>query len=418
MHHIYTKIFLSLSFCLLGAVIIFNYLIDPYDIYTHDIIKIKKHIVYSSLRMHKAYSVSTLKPKTIIAGSSRTQQGYNPANELLLHKPVYNMGLVLTNIYETYRYIQHASAQGKLKQLFLTLDLFSFNAMLPNRSDFNENYFAVSKDGKYQTDWRHPHLFGLLSFGALSASSRTILLANESRKPLIDRNGMQNQGSLHRAIMSLGHRASSLMIEKQFAKFVLFPAPSKEFRFINPHTQLSSYKIFRDLLTLCHNKNIETYIIINPTHARFQELYYLRGLWDRYESWKKQLAEINHAVASKQNTPAFDIWDFTGYNSVTTEKVPASKTQAMKFFWESVHFKPHTGNIVLSKVLSKITPDKVSDFGTKLTINNIDKHLVSIRTQRQHYIKSNQNELQGLYSAMKETDAYFSKLKLRLKSQQ
>jgi hypothetical protein len=391
----------------------FNYLIDPYDIYQADLVDLKKHVAFKTLRMHKAHAVSRLKPKTIIIGSSRTHQGFNPDMEILPYKPAYNLGLVRSNVHEIYRYVQHTAAQNNLKQLFITLDLFSFNAMLRPRGDFDERRLSMTIDGYNQDTTTADFLSSLLSFSALKASFNTIADRNTTDKPLTDRNGLHNQLALSNEIMKQGHRKSTRKIEDQFAGAILFPEPAKQFRFRKnkDDATATAFDIFRDLINFCHEKNIDTYIALNPTHARMFEVFYQRGLWNEFEEWKRNITRINAEVASTRNVDAFPLWDFAAHNSVTMDHMPSSEEKKMeaRYFWEATHFKINVGELMIRKMLNYKNKDQIEpvDFGVLLNEKNLDQHLMVIRKAREDYAQTHAEDLKDLLASMKEINEQF-----------
>ena len=395
----------------------FNYIIDPYDIYRAQIVTLKKHIPYGTLRLHKAHAISRVKPQTLISGSSRTQQGFDPESQNFQYKPVYNMGIVRTNIYETYRYIQHAAAKNNIKQLFLTLDLFSFNANLRPRSDFEEERLSVTKDGYSQNNIHSDLLSSLLSFSAIKASLSTIVDKDLIDKPIIDLNGMRNQQALYNEIMKYGHRKSAQIIETQFASAILFPPPTKSFSFNDKINNTTTFDIFEKLIEFCHNNDIETYIALNPSHARMYEVYYQRGLWNQFEDWKRNLLKINTKVSKRLKKPPYPLWDFTGYNQITTEPLPSIKQtdKEMKYFWETSHFKSVVGELMIERMLNKEhTKDfAVNNFGTQLFSNNIESHLIEIRNARNNYIRLFADELKDLNQSMIEINTLFKNIEQR-----
>ena len=120
-------------------------------------------------------------------------------------------------------------------------------------------------------------------------------------------------------------------------------------------------------------------------HARKLQLLYQIGLWSEFENWKKHLVQL-----IQTNTPDYSLWDFTGYNEITTEPFPLlgdTETQ-MKWYWESSHYKKETGDLILSKILnnqSNHTAAEPFDFGSKLSSSTIELYLNNIRNNRDQY---------------------------------
>ena len=87
--------------------------------------------------------------------------------------------------------------------------------------------------------------------------------------------------------------------------------------------------------------------------------------------------EINEQEAARSGESPYPLWDFSGYNSLTTEDVPPdgdSETQ-MKWYWESSHYKKELGDLVLDRIFDYHHPERIvpDDFGVLLTPKNIKR---------------------------------------------
>ncbi|MBT6050167.1 MAG: hypothetical protein HOG49_25505, partial [Candidatus Scalindua sp.] len=121
-------------------------------------------------------------------------------------------------------------------------------------------------------------------------------------------------------------------------------------------------------------------------HARQSETIVARGIWNDFEKWKRKLVELNEQVALEQNRELFPIWDFSGYNSYTTESVTENgdKESTMQWYWESSHYKKELGDLVLDRIFNYKHPDRVvnDDFGVLLNSDTIEPHLRQIRNDQ------------------------------------
>lgn len=69
---------------------------------------------------------------------------------------------------------------------------------------------------------------------------------------------------------------------------------------------------FSELLDLCKAKGIDVRLFINPAHALLDgEGIRALGKLEMQEDWKRRIT----LIAAKHNMP---LWDFSGYNSVTS----------------------------------------------------------------------------------------------------
>ena len=146
---------------------------------------------------------------------------------------------------------------------------------------------------------------------------------------------------------------------------------------------------YRRALKIAHERKIDLRLVIGPSHARQWETLAISGLWPTWESWKRLLVLINEQEARSAMTKPFPLWDFSGYNIITTEAFPAmtdKKTQ-MQWYWDSSHFKKETGDLVLSTIFDhgKSSPSIPGGFGRLLSSHNIEHQLSLIREARLKY---------------------------------
>jgi hypothetical protein len=74
------------------------------------------------------------------------------------------------------------------------------------------------------------------------------------------------------------------------------------------------------------------------------------------------------------------VWDFSGYNSYSTETAAVNR-RAMRFFMESSHYTKTLGAVVVRRMFGG--PD--ASFGALLNPRSIERHLAAIREQRRLY---------------------------------
>ena len=75
--------------------------------------------------------------------------------------------------------------------------------------------------------------------------------------------------------------------------------------------------------------------------------------------------------------------DFSVYHKLTAEKVPVNSDIKMRYHWESSHYKNELGHIVLNRLIGD---SKYKNFGIKLNLQNIDKHLKQQKINRYKFI--------------------------------
>lgn len=68
----------------------------------------------------------------------------------------------------------------------------------------------------------------------------------------------------------------------------------------------------KKIVELCKANNIKLIVFIPPSHATDMEAFHVIGEWQSMENWKRAMTQL------------IPVWDFSGYNSITTERI-ASK---------------------------------------------------------------------------------------------
>jgi hypothetical protein len=344
--------------CMSSGIAIFNTLIDPYGVLNSPTVPSlnQKKVAKSTgnARLFKAIDVQRIKPVTIFLGTSRTERGLDPEHPVFAdEQPVYNLALPAANHYEVMRYFEHAIAnQPQIEQVVIGVDFFMFNQFNRGRAGFSE--YRLEKPSITFLD-----IFdSTFSIGAIRSSLLTIA-ANA------------------RSIDSESYRSNGAWINpsNQNVKQNLKKMLEADLRETYQNYQLSDEALnnFKSILETCKQRNINVKVFISPSHATQWEAIRASGLWSTFEQWKREIVEI---------TP---IWDFSGYNSVTTEAI----SPEMQNYSDSSHYTPKVGDLVLNRLFQHDEGVLPSDFGVGITTENIEEHLKQIRADRELWAKQN-----------------------------
>ncbi|MGK7948701.1 MAG: hypothetical protein AB4368_07810 [Xenococcaceae cyanobacterium] len=336
----------------LGLVAVINLVIDPYlYFYSPSFKKInqfkperEKHLMLS-----KAAEIKHIETKIIFLGSSRVMSGLNTKYPGLKYPDfTYNLGLPGVNMYQIMHYFNHALAnQSQIEQVILGIDFFMFNENLENLENFDE---ARLEDKIVVKDI----INNLLSIDALKASVTTFKanLNNEDRS-----DSKETTKSRFKRWLT-----NFLTYEGFYGKYNLSQARLENLQAI---------------VDKCKQHNIELIVFISPTHATQYEAISVSGLWQTFEQWKREVIKI---------TP---VWDFSGYNSITTESI----SDRMDNYIDNSHYSLRVGDLVLSRMLSFQTDKVPEDFGILVTSENIESHLNQVRLDREIWQKEHPEEV-------------------------
>ena len=130
------------------------------------------------------------------------------------------------------------------------------------------------------------------------------------------------------------------------------------------------------IVSFCAANHIHLIVFIYPLHAALADQ--LNADWDKYSAWMKEVVATMESVPAGQN----ELWDFSGYNTITTESFPAATDTVshMRYFWECSHFRSNVGDMVLSRILGAPAP---SPFGQLVNSGNVQADLDRIQAEKQ-----------------------------------
>ncbi len=353
------------------SVALFNYTIDPYDVFNtpnyfglnHS--KPKKD---NNDRLFKALDITRLKPTTVIIGSSRTKQGIDP-NHLVFADDIlssyvdnhytYNLAINGPNVYEVRRYLEHAIAnQPNLKEVVFGVDFFMFNETLKNQPSFSET--RLGKQNMSINDGVN----ALFSIDTINASNETI---KSSKK---EKNDNKNYGE--NGFMPNRNANDGKNIWRFNQSIKLYFELHSDYQFSEKY-----FDDFKQIVALCQEKGVKLKVFISPSHATDMESIRATRKWQVSEEWKRKLVEI---------TP---VWDFSGYNSVTTQKIE----KVMTNYSDSSHYTHTIGDWMLDRIFERQNTKVPTDFGVLLTPKNVDEYLDRTNKNRDTWAAKNQNEV-------------------------
>jgi hypothetical protein len=361
----------------------FNALVDPYLLFGSPRIQgfnERKPGVETQERLMKAYQVTRAAPHALLLGTSRVDLGLDTRHSVwpASARPAYNLGIAAADPYTSLRYLQHVSATGKPDLVILGLDfeyfLSSGSGEHSNALDF-ESRLSVDRNGAVNGGQRLQHardLFqGLLSLDALLDSIDTL---NANRRP--DSADLAPSGDLSEA--GLRSDAVELGSSSLFAQRDL-----RNIRFYYGKTKSNEGMAdIQGIIDLCRQRGTRLILFINPVHADMLETFDLLGLWPAYESWKRDLV----AMLAQQpgSTGAIALWDFSGYDSYTTESVPNASRDVLHWFWEPSHYTKELGD----KIIERLFGGGDGTYGVLLTPATIESRIADVRAAREAYRNS------------------------------
>lgn len=351
--HYYNLSVLGIISCCSLLVAGFNAAIDPFAVMntpTFRGINRSKPETVDHSRLYKAVDVTRQKAQIILVGSSRVETGIDP--DFLSQqtaRTVYNIALPSAKLYEQFRYLEHAlTIQKDVKLVILGIDNWLLYNPYKNTGDFDEERLGTNGLRLLEA------LQINFSLDTISKSLQTI---------------ETNQKKPDYTYYYLNGRRDTAYLGYDFDQWIKGWGRNKDESTLSP-VAINSLKKIRDL---CKEKRIELIAFITPEHALQLETAYLQGRGKIIEQGKRELVKM------------MPVWDFSGYNSITTEPV----SDRMENYTDTSHFTLKVGNLILARILQKQEDKVPKDFGILLTPNNVELHLAKIQADRQLWLKNN-----------------------------
>jgi tetratricopeptide (TPR) repeat protein len=423
--------FLLASLLLVAGVPLVNLVIDPFGIF--ELVSIpginaQRLQSASQARLAKAERACIVGPVSSVLGTSRVEVGMNPDHPGWHNRgPVYSMALAGIGIGELEMTLRHlVRSSPRLKEVNVGIDFLMFNA---NREavvigtqviNFDADRLLLNPGDNCLKTYL-AGVWEVLGPPALRYAWATIAgqLGPKDLDPMpldlsddwfaqYDPNGFR--GSFfsvnYQRANKLGFRAvfgAAAGQEIGYVRRVWRPLPTERYCLTAPG-QPPTLEVFRDLVRFAQQSGVKVNIFINPVHARLLIALREAGLWPIYEDWKRGLVAANEEVAKEVGKPPLALWDFSGFNTVTNERIPAVGDTSfnMKYWWESSHYQEATGELILDRILDYHAPDRQvpPDFGVPLTGATIEDWILRTRAGALQYMADFPEESDLVISAV------------------
>jgi len=345
------------------AVLALNVIMDPFGVspvkFTMGGINEPKFFRSNLDRLLKPYDVLSQQPTTLIFGSSRVKQAFNP--EHLARSPfapAYNAGFDWATLSEGTQLLEQQIHVGAAPR-------YMFVEIVVN------TFFRPGKPQLPTTLSEHAQNFAsmFLSMSAVVASGATLAKNHSSAQTgqYLLPNGL---------VANVKHET-----EKDF--LIDFPmrwAATPRDRYIVNDRLLEQLEAYR---RLCTENDIALAFFIAPYHAVYLYLEHERGRWADIENFKRVLAGYG------------SVYDFTGFDRFSTEPIAGH----MQYWTDVNHFSIEVGDHILDVLAGQRSADLPPEFGLRLTPSNIEVHLKNLRDARDRWITENRAFLENIEAA-------------------
>lgn len=406
--HRFIAKFAVASLLIAGACAGFNIWIDPYLVFDaprRPRLNAVKPAAEAHESIMKAYQSACVPARTIILGSSRTDVGMDPASPAWpsANRPVYNLSLAGAGTERNLRYLQHMLATSRVSAqpdtLVVGLDFEDFlftpratsPAATPKVSDL-EQRLALRADGSPNPArplqvWKD-YATATLSLDALTDSVHTLLANRAAGKADVEVNGHFSEGQFREWVAYDG--SGALFEQKNASTIRSLSRPRRVLREPIDGTIRGMAAVQR-LIAFAQARQMRLLLSVQPAHAVRLELLAYMGYWPDYEDWKTALAQI--VDRARAGGADIELWDFGGYDSYTSEPVPANgdRTARMRWYWDPVHYTSALGDLMTARMFGI---KGAVEFGVRLSADRVADRLAQVRQEQQDYRRRNSAELQ------------------------
>jgi hypothetical protein len=163
------------------------------------------------------------------------------------------------------------------------------------------------------------------------------------------------------------------------------------------------FAAYRRAIALALEKKCSLRILTYPYHAEYLLLFREMGIFDEFETWKRQLVDsIDVATRGRSDAPLVELWDFAIVSGPTGLDVgDGNAPGAEQWYWEAGHFKKELGDRVLARMLQeRIGPDDAA-LGERLTKSNIEDWLARQRGSLEAYAVAHPGTLTAVREAIR-----------------
>ena len=358
----FVRTYMTLTVALLGGLIVFNALADPYNVYPA--VHIKALLPHKPNNDHRRAKAGIVRQQqgwhTVIMGSSYAVVGMD-ASHPALTQPAFNLGLNGGKLEEQLGALHYASRfDHEIKHVILIYDnQWLIQSATPSvdylESPFNTRYSYIEYQGS--------NLLGMQSTEHAWHAVRQWA-----------RNGPATDDPFGRRLTPLIPQGKSQRLI--FDDFLASPDLARPV-----DGDAKNLDLFQQFGSFCLERDIKLTVLIAPSHISLLEHFENVGYWETWEDGKRHLVTLADELnQTYPDAPGISVWDFNGLTPYTTEPIPTLEDTAtrMTYFWDPGHFRKELGDLMLQRIHA---PDDqaVRPFGIQLNQDNIEPYLIDLR---------------------------------------
>jgi hypothetical protein len=378
-----------LPLLLVGAV---NLAVDPLDLrHSNGVAGLitDKPMLRDHERLFKPYAVASFEPEALIIGSSRANHALDPQHPAFQGLKAYNLSVSGASISEIRMLFEHAVATSPVRSAVIELDMRFFD-----NGKSRDRWSYLAEPGRPNRIGRELAILRTaFSWDTLRFSLRTLFARQGAPDYTVD--GRETDEVFR---WRLGYYGS---IRNTFAGYIKVLAPGEQRRAREwakagvGAGQFQGLDDLRAIVSLAAERGIDLRLFISPSHALDMETLRTIYGWSLLEDWERAVVGVVEPLRAAGKT--IQLWDFSGYNTVTTEAIPDMPgPEPMAFYWDESHYRRVVGNWILDRMFALQPADNAvpAGFGTLLSVGHIEEHLADLRRGAADYRREHRDEVQ------------------------
>jgi hypothetical protein len=368
---------------LLGVVLLvalvgaFNALVDPYYVIGTPRLaglNAAKPEASTHTQLAKDYLIGRLRPAGLLLGTSKVDLGIDPESRFWPDdaRPAFNYGVPGSDIHGTLANLRRAIALGPVRRALVVLEFGDFMGP-PSQGK------AAAPAVMTPLQRLHDIVLATLSLDAFRASIATVIAQQRPDPVDLSLEGATNDQGFRRLVRAEGYE--TFFLQKNAENATRFARLAALLR-ARPGAGIANLDEVVEIIALCSRHGIALDFALPPAHADLLVQIHRAGLWSRYQSAKAALTQLIAA----EGGDAVRLWDFSGFDAVSTEPVPtpAERGVDMVWFWEPSHFQRAVGERMLAAIYGG-----VAGYGVRLTPGMIGAHLAEETAARDAWMEGN-----------------------------
>lgn len=340
--------------------------------------------------LSKLHYITEKKPDVLFFGSSRVDIGLPAKHEYFAGKSVYNAGMQASSLGNTIPLIRHVLALYEPQVVVLGLDFVTFTSK-PSSADL-DMFILSSGIIEYRIKRFFHDIKRTLTIQSTKDSLHAIraFLTGHSYDPIDSPMYINGQASDAEMERLTKHRGKNIEAFKWALGFAYGSSSEQATRRLEKNITEGLIMLDEFVALACAHK-IQLRIFYNPRHALAEHALSRGREWAVLEHWKNELGKM---ATRYQSNCDFKIFDFSGYNSITSESVLGiTATSGLNNYWEASHYKSGVGEMILKRLFSVDISSLPSDFGRELTAATSAEINSTVRREQKLYQESHAREI-------------------------